>query len=197
VIDWPQVAASGIAFAYVKASEGTTYVDPMYATNRAGAERAGVLVGAFHYAQPDTSDGEAAAEADQFVQTAAFRSGELLPMLDLEETNGLSPPELQAWVGSFLDRVYRRTGLRAGIYVSPSFWTTYLNDTGSFAQNGYPVLWIAHWTSAASPRVPASNWGGQGWTIWQYDHRATIPGIRTPADVDQLAGPDLARLRIP
>jgi lysozyme len=195
-IDWRQVAAAGTDFAYVKASEGTDYVDPTYATNRANAEAAGLKVGAFHYAQPDASAGEAAAEADHFVEAAAFRKGELLPMLDLEETNGLSPTALQAWVASFLDRVYQRTGLHAGIYVSPSFWQTYLSDTALIASRGYGVLWIADWTAAPSPWVPASNWGGLGWTLWQYDHRASVAGVPGPVDVDHFSGSDLAGLLI-
>ena len=195
-IDWRQVAAAGKRFAYIKASEGTAYVDPTYATNRANAEQAGLRVGAFHYAQPDTSPGEAAAEADHFVQTAGFRSGELVPMLDLEVSNGLSSSELETWVAAFLDRVYARTGLRAGIYVSPDFWRSYLADTSAIAAHGYGALWIAHWTTAASPSVPASNWDGQGWTIWQYSDRASVAGISRPADVDRFSGSDLARLMI-
>jgi len=195
-IDWRQVAASGTSFAYVKASEGTTYVDLMYATNRANAEAAGLKVGAFHYAEPDASPGEAAAEADHFVDTAAFKTGELVPMLDLEVTNGLSPGVLQAWVATFLDRVYQRTGLHAGVYVSPSFWQTYLNDTASIASLGYGVLWIADWTAAPTPWVPASDWGGLGWTLWQYSHQAIVAGVPGPVDVDHFSGPDLASLLI-
>src|SRR5206468_6022875 len=41
-IDWTQVAASGIRFAFAKASEGTGYVDPMYETNKIDAMAAGV-----------------------------------------------------------------------------------------------------------------------------------------------------------
>ena len=195
-IDWPAVAAAGTTFAYLKASEGTRFVDPTYAANRADAEAAGILVGAFHYAQPDASAGEAAAEADHFVATATFRKGELTPMLDLEVTNGLSPAALQAWVAGFLDRVYQRTGVRAGIYVSPSFWQTYLADTPSIAAAGYGALWIADWTAAATPWVPASDWGGMGWAFWQYDHRAHVSGVAGPVDVDHFSGSDLAALRI-
>ncbi len=196
VINWGRVASSGKTFAYIKASEGTDFVDPMWVTNRARAERAGLRVGAFHYANPNASAGEAAAEADHFVDTAAFRSGELLPMLDLEVTNGLSPNELQAWVASFLDRVYQRTGLRAGIYVSPSFWQTYLNDSSSAALKRSAALWIADWTTAPSPWLPASSWGGLGWTIWQYSDKARVPGMSKPADVDHLSRSAFARLVI-
>jgi len=46
-----------------------------------------------------------------------------------------------------------------------------------FAQNGYRVLWIAHWTSASQPTVPAADWGGNGWAFWQHSSTGTVPGI--------------------
>jgi lysozyme len=45
-IDWNQVKNSGIAFAYAKASQGTTITDPMFATNVQGARAAGIPIGA-------------------------------------------------------------------------------------------------------------------------------------------------------
>jgi GH25 family lysozyme M1 (1,4-beta-N-acetylmuramidase) len=195
-IDWQQVASSGKGFAYLKASEGTGFVDWTYATNRTLAGRAGIRIGAFHYAQPDRSPGEAVAEADHFIAAAGFRPGDLVPMLDLEVTNGLSPTELQVWVTAFLDRVLQRTGVRAGIYVSPSFWSGHLADTSAIESAGYRVLWIADWRAGRGPQVPASDWGGQGWALWQFDHRAVVPGIAVPVDVDRLSAGALAELII-
>ncbi len=80
-------------------------------------------------------------------------------MLDLERSNALSTVALQDWVKAFLGRVYERTGVRGIIYVSPSFWKTYMGDTTWFAQNDYDVLWIAHWTTAAEPTLPAGGVG--------------------------------------
>ena len=68
-IDWSKVAAAGKRFAIIKASESTTYVDPLYATNRARAQAAGMWTGAYHVAQPNAAVGDALAEADHFVAT--------------------------------------------------------------------------------------------------------------------------------
>ncbi len=202
-INWTKVAAAGKRFAFLKASEATDYVDTTYPTNRARANAAGILVGAYHFARPAaplssvTAGGDATAaegdaiaaqavtaaevdaiaEADHFVGTAAPRRGDLLPVLDLETTGGLDVPTLQVWVRAFMERVHERTGIRAMIYVSPSFWKTYMGDTRWFADNGYPVLWIAHWTTATQPAMPASNWGGDGWTFWQYTSSGHVDGI--------------------
>ena len=54
----------------------------------------------------------------------------------------------------------------------PGFWQTSMADTDWFARNGYPVLFVAHWTTATAPNVPASSWAGNGWTFWQhFEHR--------------------------
>ena len=66
-----------------------------------------------------------------------------------------------------------------------------------FAQNGYSVLWIAHWTTASSPSTPAENWGGKGWTFWQYTSDGTVPGISGRVDLDRYKGTDFTRVRIP
>ena len=45
-IDWSRVKADGISFAYVKASEGQTFVDPKYDAHVAGAKSVGIKTGA-------------------------------------------------------------------------------------------------------------------------------------------------------
>jgi len=197
VIDWSKVSAARKRFAYVKASDGTTFIDDRYVANRAGAKAAGLLVGAYHFARPDATPGDATAEADHFVDTAAFARGDLLPVLDLEQAGGLSVSALQAWVKTFLGRVADRTGVHGIIYVSPSFWTTYLGDTTWFAEHGYQVLWIAHWTTAELPRMPASDWATRGWTFWQYSSSGSVPGISGRVDLDRYRGLDFSPVRIP
>src|SRR5437763_12676400 len=51
-IDWSKVAAVGVRFAFLKASQGTTYTDPTYAANRSAARAAGARAGAYHFAVP-------------------------------------------------------------------------------------------------------------------------------------------------
>ena len=79
VIDWARVAASGKRFAFMKASDSTDYVDPTYVTNRAQAKLQGLKVGAYHFARPDATPGDAVAEADHFIATADWGSGDLVP----------------------------------------------------------------------------------------------------------------------
>jgi GH25 family lysozyme M1 (1,4-beta-N-acetylmuramidase) len=196
-INWQQVAASGARFAWIKSTEGTEFVDSKWTANRAAANAAGLVVGAFHYAQPSSSTSDAAAQADHFVDVSQFQAGDLLPVLDVEITNGVSTKGMQAWVAAFLNRVYQRTAIHCVIYTSPNFWRENLGDTSQFAASGSSLLWVAHWTTAAAPSVPASNWGGAGWAVWQYSDKGIVPGISTPTDLDRLNGTNLSAIQIP
>lgn len=195
-IDWARVAAAGKKFAFMKASDSIDYIDPTYATNRAQAKAQGLRVGAYHFARPDAGVGDAVAEADHFIATAAWASGDLLPVLDLETTGGLGVTKLQAWVSAFLGRIYDRTGVRALIYSSPSFWANKMGNTQAFAQAGYKSLWVAHWTSNPSATVPAANWAGNGWTFWQYTSDGSVPGISGRVDLDRYNRADFGPVTI-
>ena len=189
-IDWSKVAASGVSFAIAKASEGTSVVDPTYAENVAGASAAGIRIGAYHFAQPSTKVGEAAAEADHFVKIARNAAGDVLPALDIEHMNGLTTSQLQTWVAEWLSRVNARLGVRPMIYTSPGFWRGAMGDTSWFADHGYTVLWVAHW-GVRSPTVPANDWGGHGWTYWQWTDCWHVQGISGCVDGDRYNGTDL------
>ncbi|MDN5895243.1 MAG: hypothetical protein L0H93_14620, partial [Nocardioides sp.] len=48
-IGWNQVADHGIGFAYLKATEGSSFEDPAFADNWAAARAAGIRTGGYHY----------------------------------------------------------------------------------------------------------------------------------------------------
>lgn len=195
-INWTKVAAAGKSFAIIKAtdgildSSGRLYVDPLYATNHANAKAAGIWTGAYHYARPDATANDAKIEADWFASKINLGGGDLRPALDLEESGGLSAAALQAWVIAFMDEATTRIGMRPMIYTSPNFWKTYMGNTQKLADLGYKTLWIAHWNISA-PTIPANNWGGHGWTFWQYSDCGSVSGISGCVDLDRFNGADL------
>ena len=195
-VNWTQVAAAGYKFAFLKATEGGWYIDQTYAYNRLLANANGIVIGAYDLAQPSTIAGQAEAEADFFVNIAMPKSGDLMPVLDLETTNGLSPANLQTWVTHWLYEVYARTGQHALIYTSPSFWNNAMGNSLWFALSGFP-LWVAHWTAATGPTVPASTWVGYDWTFWQWTSSGIVPGISGRVDLDRFHYADLTPYRIP
>jgi len=183
VIDWVQVAASGQRFAIAKATEGRNFIDPNYATNKAGAMANGIVFTAYHFARPDDTPSDAVIEADHFVDVAQLEPGNLIPVLDIERTGGLTQAEVTTWILTWLGRVTERLGVRPMIYTSPSGWANRTGDTTAVAEAGYTVLWVAHW-GVSEPRLPANDWNGNGWTFWQYDNCGSVAGIEGCVDVD-------------
>lgn len=185
-VDWPAVAAAGRAFAYIKATEGATYRDPKFAAHWAGAKAAGMLRGAYHFFRPAKP---AAAQVENFCSlVGALASGDLPPMLDLEETPGehdewttIPKPDRRPLALEWLHAVEERLGRRPIVYTRRGFIST-LGGAGGLAQ--YP-LWVAHYTQAAKPAVPA---GWQNWTLWQYSDAGQVPGIAGKVDLDRFAG---------
>jgi lysozyme len=195
-IRWADMASSGdVGFVIAKATEGRLNQDAQYARNKAKADEFGVPFTAYHFASPDTTANDAILEADNFVDTADLGPGNLRPVLDLEKNGGLGVKKLRRWVKAWIAEVELRVGAKPIIYSSPSFWHDKMGNSRWFANNGY-ALWIAHW-GVAKPRVPASNWSGHGWTIWQYDNCGHVAGIDGCVDLDRLKGSDIDALRIP
>jgi GH25 family lysozyme M1 (1,4-beta-N-acetylmuramidase) len=199
-VDFAKVKAAGKTFVIAKATEGgvdastgTGYQDPNYATYKAGATGAGLAFTGYHYARPDLNPTLAGAveEADWFATVLGLQHGMLIPALDLEVHGTLGVTDLQNWVLAWLEEVYARTGVRAMIYVSPNFWSTYMGDTPWYSNNGYTLLWVAHW-GVDSPHVPGYNWGGKGWTFWQYTSSGSVSGISGSVDLDRYNGTNLA-----
>jgi GH25 family lysozyme M1 (1,4-beta-N-acetylmuramidase) len=195
-IDWVQVAASGQRFAIAKATEGRNFVDPNYATNKAGAQLNGIAFTAYHFAQPDDTANDAVIEADHFVDVAQLEPGNLIPVLDIERTGGLTQAELTTWILSWLGRVTQRLGVRPMIYTSPNGWENRTGDTTAVADAGYTALWVAHW-GVPVPRLPANDWSGNGWTFWQYGNCGSVAGIEGCVDVDWYDGTSFDPVLIP
>ncbi|WP_228389827.1 GH25 family lysozyme [Streptomyces smaragdinus] len=189
-INWSSVRGAGIEFAWMKATEGTTYKDPRFNANYLGAYNAGVIRGAYHFARPDVSGG--AAQADYFASNggAWSRDNRTLPgVLDIEGScYGKSAAAMQTWILDFYNRYKARTGRDVVIYTSPSWWNTCTGGWSGMASRS--PLWVAHWTSAASPSIPA---GFPYWTVWQYSSTGSVSGISGAVDRDRFNG-DRTRL---
>jgi lysozyme len=208
-IDWPTVAASGIRFAFVQAARGNGTDctvrpehcggDPFYAINYANAKAAGIRVGPYHRAFATGATmaearADAISEADVYLATVGtLVPGDLLPALDVETPfTGLTPKRLSTWVRVWLKRVRARLGVKPMIYTNATSWGA-TGDTREFAKARYP-LWVAQW-GVSKPTVPARNWAGRGYRVWQYTSSGSVPGISGRVDLDRL-GIGLAKITI-
>jgi lysozyme len=88
-INWTAVAADGVTTAIVKATQGTTYINPYYANDAHGAAAAGLEVLAYHFA----TFTDPAAEAAHFRAVA----GPLAAVGDFETSENV------AWMRAFLE----------------------------------------------------------------------------------------------
>jgi lysozyme len=209
-IGWQLVADDGVQFAFVQASRGSgddcavrpkrCGVDRYYPSNYLNATEVGIPVGAYHraFVGGDTRKrvkADSREEADLFVsQVGELRGGDLLPALDVEAPfAGLGAGKLRVWVRTWLGRVRAALGARPIIYTSPASWAATGNTT-EFALAGHP-LWIANW-GVSQPTVPAANWGGRGWTVWQYTSSGKVNGIEGRVDLDRL-NVGLAEISVP
>jgi lysozyme len=180
-IDWSAVAAWGVDFAYVKATEGDSYVNPYFVEDWQGAGAAGLLRGAYHFARPRLPLWTATYDAQVFLLTTGPFTGvaDLPPVLDLEDTGGLSGPDLRAWAEAWMDEITRQTGRWPMLYSAP--W--YLDGAvGGAAELSDHPMWIADYTDAGQPRGLPVGWSR--WTIWQFTSSASIPGIAAPVDLN-------------
>ncbi|HEX7661781.1 MAG TPA: GH25 family lysozyme [Pseudonocardiaceae bacterium] len=174
-VNWPAVAGGGATFAYVKATESTTYTSPTFSAQYNGAKAAGLIPGAYHFAIPNASSG--AAQADYFLAHGGGLGGlSLPPAVDLEYNPygdtcyGMSAPALVSWVRDFTTEVDRKTGRYPTIYTSTSWWSQCTgNDPGFGATD---PLWIPRYGSSVGS-LPA------GWnyhTFWQFADAGQFPG---------------------
>ena len=193
-IDWDRVANAGKEFAYLKSTDDIDYVDETFAFNRAQAKANGLSVGAYHFARPDPSAGDAVREARWFVRRTNPRPGELLPVLDIETSDGLTQAQMTTWASRWVEEVRDLTGVTPMVYTSPYGWMERFGDTRRIAREGSP-LWVAHW-GVTSPLVPAGNWDGNGWVMWQYTSQGHVAGIAGDVDLDRLVGGTLGQLTI-
>ncbi|MFG2925276.1 GH25 family lysozyme [Streptomyces sp. NPDC048305] len=184
-INWASVKSAGIQFAYIKATESTTYTDPQFSTNYTNAHTRKVIRGAYHFARPNLSSG--AAQANYFVAHggAWSRDNLTLPgMLDLEAgCYGLSTSAMRTWITDFYNTYKAKTTRDVVIYTSPSWWNTCTGSWGGMSAKS--PLFVAHWTTAASPSIPA---GFPYWTFWQYSSTGSVSGISGAVDRDRFSG---------
>ena len=175
-IDWPRVAAAGIRFAFIKATEGRDHRDGRFEANWRGADGAGIARGAYHFFTFCSPGRE---QAEHFLRTAPPTPGSLPPVADVEFVGNCkgwrSLDDVRAELRAFLELLERAAGATPVLYVTPdSFERVAAGEFG-----GYPI-WIR-----SVVEQPAPDAFG-GWLIWQFSETGRVPGIRGPVDLDVL-----------
>lgn len=165
-VDWPTLASQGIDFAFVKATEGSSFVDSRFAYNFAQAQRSGLRVGAYHFFSFESS-GEA--QAAHFIETVEPFPGMLPPVIDLEYYGGFfddppAPGPVRTELDALVERLTAHYGVSPILYVTEASYARYIE--GVEAYDGLDI-WIR--SVYRSPQMHA-------WTFWQYSNRARLKG---------------------
>jgi GH25 family lysozyme M1 (1,4-beta-N-acetylmuramidase) len=197
-INWPDVAAAGMAFTGIKASEGDYYTNPDYASDVQQATANGLYVIPYAFANPfDPADnGTAVQQADKAageVSSVGAPANLIMPLaLDLEpdpyasndNTNqcyGLSPSAMVTWINGFISEYDKKLpGTRPLIiYTEAAWWNTCTGNSTAF---GSHPLWLASY-GVTNPALPA---GWNNLTFWQYSANGSVSGITGATDLDYL-----------
>lgn len=180
-VNWPLARRSGVSFAFIKATEGGDYTDPMFQRYWAETRAAGIPRGAYHFYYFCRSGAEQAA---WFIANVPRERGALPPVLDLEWNSHSrscryrpSPAEVLREVNIFMSMLHQHYGQRPIIYTTVDFY----RDTG--VRNVNAEFWLR--SVADHPRA---TYPGQRWSFWQYTGTGTAPGFNGNVDLNAFVG---------
>jgi lysozyme len=170
-IDWSEVAKQGdVSYVYIKATEGASLVDDRYEYNIAEARKYGLKVGSYHFFRGNVSVEEQIAN---MVSTVRKDRQDLIPIVDVEHTNGVSSSVFLSRLHQFMEAVRKHYGVSPMLYTFVNFYNKHLHGNGF---DGYPLM-IAFYRDDQ----PLLN-DERPYAIWQYTARGRIPGIRGNVD---------------
>jgi len=187
-VDWTRVKKMKvgnvhITFAFIKATEGTWLEDPEFDKNWANAREQGIIRGAYHYFLPNVS---AKDQAAKFIRSVKLRSGDLPPVVDVEETRGMNKAQIQRYTKEFLNILEKYYKVRPILYTNRDFYKINFADEEDFKNY---LFWIAHY-HVSDFDMP----GDEDWHFWQHSDRGNVNGINERVDFNVFNG-DSAALR--
>lgn len=164
-----------MTFAFIKATEGILWEDPMFNDNWKNAREASVSRGAYHYFKPNKSP---ELQAKNFISSVNLKAGDLPPVLDVEETGNKSRKDLVTSIKTYLQTIEAHYHCKPIIYSNINFIETYLAEDFSDYQ-----FWVANYYTeklVASPDIK--------WMFWQYHDRGKISGCNVCVDMNVFKG---------
>jgi lysozyme len=168
-IDWRKVAADGVKFAFIKATEGTTYIDAKFLTNVSGANAAGIKTGAYHFARFGSVE-EAKEEARHFLNVVSKVKLTYPLVLDLEvDQKKVGKTKLTDAAIAFLEEI-ENAGYFAMLYTGKHFLENNLEEERLKTY----ALWIARYNREL----------GRHADIWQYTSEGCVNGIIGNVDMN-------------
>lgn len=175
-IDYSRVKSAGIQVVYIKASEGTTIIDPYFKTNYDNAKAQGLKIGFYHFIRARNEE-EAVREAEFFHSVISGTTPDCRLAMDFEVFDGLSVEKINQISFAFLQKLQELTNKDCVVY-SDAY-----NARNVFSRelaSVYP-LWIAEY----DVDIPSSTGNWEEWIGFQYSDRGRIDGIDGNVDLDK------------
>jgi lysozyme len=170
---WQTVATQNrhapVEFAIIRSTMGADRKDKKFEKNLSEARKHGLMVGAYHYYDPNENSLK---QADNYLRTikGKIKKGDFVPILDIEQKSRVqSMAKLKIGLKKWLDAVEREYEVKPIIYTGYAYYRDHLKDDQRFAE--YPI-WIAAYSSARrdDPIVAAA-------AIHQFAEHVRMPGI--------------------
>ena len=181
-LNWATARASGVNFAFIKATEGGDFIDPMFSDHWSGAGQAGVARGAYHFYYFCSSPQK---PARWFIANVPRTAGMLPPVLDMEwnpfsPTCTVRPPAevVRQHAASFLSILKAHYGQQPIVYTTPQFYAH--NDMGR-------LRGVEFWLRSTAAH-PTDKYPNERWTFWQYTSTGQVPGAAGDIDINVYEG---------
>lgn len=157
VMNWARAKKAGVEFAFIKASEGTSYKDDQWRANVSGCMVQGIPWGIYHFWS------DAASPADQARNVLDAWNFSACPIaIDVESfPMGLWPAANARSISELVERLEDKTGKRPTIYTSRTKWDGRVKSSSNWRKL---PLWVANY-GVNKPILP-EDW--TDWMVWQY-----------------------------
>jgi len=166
-IDWNTLTQADISFAFIKATEGSSFVDDKFSYNYAEAIKTDLSVGAYHFFSFDSAG---KTQAENFIKTVPAHDGMLPPVIDFEfygnkHENPPARDDVLRELDDMIAALEAHYGLKPIIYVTEDTYEAYI--VGGYADYD---IWIRN------VKTKPSLSDGRSWKFWQYTNRERTPG---------------------
>ena len=166
-VDWGELEGQGMKFAFIKATEGSSFVDQYFSENWNHASRTNMRIGAYHFFSFDSKGGS---QAEHYIRTVPKNEQALPPVIDVEfyGDKKANPPKREdvarelTMMIQMLEKYYQK---RVILYATPEAYDLYIKDN-------YPECDI--WIRSILTNPSLSD--DRKWTFWQYSNRGRLKG---------------------
>lgn len=167
-----------IGFAFMRATMGCQKKDGYFNKNWDESKSANIPRGAYHYFYCNQNS---RLQAYNFIKNVELSSGDLPPVLDIEEINDVSEDKFKKQVKEWLKIIEEHYHVKPIIYTYTKFYEKYLSNDF----DDYP-FWIAHYNRNNHPST------SRHWHFWQHNESGHVNGINAKVDFNVFNGDSAA-----